>query len=79
MRHIARNEDAGPLTVNSSSILKVNFAAPYVGRLVVVAVKVGCRFRAGRRGFLEQHDAVASVAARHAQYRAAIREAVPLR
>ena len=39
------------------------FAAQHVGHLVAVAVKVECRIGAGRRGFLEQHDAVTGIAA----------------
>jgi hypothetical protein len=55
----------GPPTVISSPILKVisRSAARHVGHLVAVVVKVECRIGAGRRGLLEQHDAVAGLAA----------------
>jgi hypothetical protein len=85
MRDAAGHEGAGarPADRDLLADLEGDFAAQDVGHLIAVAVKVECRIGAGRRGFLEQHDAVAGLAAqqlergraagRHAQYRAATR------
>ena len=56
---------AGPRPADGDLISDLNgdFAAQYVGHLVAVAVEMECRLGAGRRGFFEQHNAVAGLAA----------------
>src|SRR5260370_25642018 len=85
MRYAARQEGTGARPADRYLVvnLEVYAAAQHVGHLVAIAVKMKCRIGAGRRGFLEQHDAVAGVAAQQlergraagcdAQYRAAAR------
>jgi hypothetical protein len=61
MWHTAGHEGAGARPADRDFVadLEDDFAAQHVGHLVAVAVKVECRIGAGRRGFLEQQDAVA--------------------
>src|SRR5215471_7480853 len=56
---------AGPRPADGDLIsdLKGDFVAQYISHLVAVAVEMECRLGAGRRGFFEQHDAVAGIAA----------------
>ena len=65
MWHAARNEGAGARPADRYLVANLEgyLAAQHVGHLVAIAVKMKSRIGAGRRGFLEQHDAVASIAA----------------
>src|SRR6202040_3727048 len=65
MRYAARQEGTGARPADRYLVANLEgyFAAQHVGHLVAIAVKMKCRLGAGRRGFLEQHDAVASIAA----------------
>ena len=56
---------AGPRPADGDLIsdLKGDFAAQYISHLGAVAVEMECRLGAGRRGFFEQHDAVAGIVA----------------
>jgi hypothetical protein len=65
VRHIAWFEGTGarPADRNLVADLKGDFAAQYVRHLVAIAVKMECRLGPSRRGFFEQHDAVAGLAA----------------